>query len=200
MSIAAAFAADKETPFKAAPAASYEHHQTDSKVTIGIDPYITEEQQKIAFGKVRPTDYGVLPILVVIQNDSDQTIRLDRMKIDFIGPDRQRIESTPAREVRYVAPVRRPGVIPGPAGPVPGRMKKNPLDAWEIEGRAFAAQVLPPGQSASGFFYFQSECGAAKPGGESGKGWWCKPASLTVSGLYEARTGKELLYFEIPLQ
>ena len=38
-------------------------------------------------------------------------------------------------------------MIPGPTGGIKiGKGKKNPLDAWEIEGRAFSAQMLPPGQ------------------------------------------------------
>ncbi len=186
MSIAAAFAADKETPFKAAPAASYEHRQTNAQVTIGVDPYLSEEKQKTAFGKLRLTDWGVLPILVVIQNDSGKTIGLDRMRLQFVGPNRQVVDATPAREVKYVYGPRRPGVITGPKGPVPLKLKKNPLDVWEVEGRAFSAQMLPAGQSAYGFFYFQSSMHGN--------------ASVLVNGLYEAGSGKELLYFEIPLQ
>ena len=58
---------------------------------------------------------------------------------------------------------------------------------WEIEGRAFAAQMLPPGQIASGFFYFQTEHE--------------RPARLRhhlPERLTEAGTGKEIFYFEIP--
>jgi len=62
---------------------------------------------------------------------------------------------------------------------------KSPLDTWQIEGRAFAAQVLPPGQSASGFFYFQTG--------------YQRGASLYLSGLREADSGRELLYFEVPM-
>ena len=185
MSIAAAFAADKETPFKAAPAASYPHHQTIQQVTIGVDPYVSEDKLKAAFGKVRPTDYGILPVLVVIQNDGNQAIRLDRMKVEFSGPNRQSVEATPSRDVRYAKGPQRPPLIPGPTGPVAGRLKKNPLDAWEIDGRAFAAQMLPAGQTASGFFYFQA-------GLRDG-------CSILLSHLYEAASGKELLFFEIPL-
>ncbi len=185
MSIAAAFAADKETPFKAAPAGSYQHRQTNSGITGAVDPYLSAEKQKTAFGKLKLTDYDVLPILVVIQNDSGQTIGLDRMKVQFASGGKT-VDATPAREVKYLYGPRRPGVITGPKGPVPMRMKKNPLDVWEIEGRAFSAQMLPAGQPAYGFFYFQ----AAIRG----------DASVLVSGLYEARSGKELLYFEIPLR
>ena len=75
----------------------------------------------------------------------------------------------------------------GPTGtPKVIRNKKNPLDSWEIEGRAFAAKMIPPGQSASGFFYFQTD--------------YQKGARLYLTGLSEADTGTELFYYEIPMQ
>ncbi|MGA2268208.1 MAG: hypothetical protein ABSH44_07025 [Bryobacteraceae bacterium] len=186
MSIAAAFAADKDTAvFRPPPAAGLLHRQTNAQVTIGVDPYVAPDKVKTAFGKLDPYQYGILPVLVVIQNDSDKTIRLDRMTAEYVGPNRDRVEATPARDVRYLRGPNRPGVITGPGGKPKILSKKNPLDAWEIEGRAFAAQTLPAGQSASGFFYFQT-------GLQRG-------ATVYLSGLTEAATGKELFYFEIPL-
>jgi len=186
VSIAAAFAADKEAPFKAAPAASYPHHQTNDAITVAVDPYASGEKMKAAFGKVDPYQYGVLPVLVVIQNDGKEAIRLDRLKVEYIGPGHQRVEATPPKDVRYARGPQRPSVTPGPGGRVAIKSKKNPLDAWEIEGRAFAAQMLPAGQSASGFFYFETEL---QPG-----------ATVYLSGMREAGSGKELFYFETPLQ
>jgi hypothetical protein len=186
LSIAAAFAADKEQPFKAAPAASYPHHQTNDAITVAADPYVSGEKIKTAFGKVDPYQYGVLPVLVVIQNDGKEAIRLDRLQVAYVGPRNQRVDATPPKEVRYARGPQRPSVAPGPGGRVAIKSKKNPLDAWEIEGRAFAAQMLPPGQSASGFFYFQAEL---QPG-----------ATVYISGMREASSGKELFYFETPLQ
>src|SRR4051794_39367635 len=155
MSIAAAFAADK-TPFKAEPASSYAHKQTNDAITIAAEAYGGGEKMKAAFGKLDPNEYGVLPVLVVIQNDGKESIRLDRLKVEYVGPN-ARVEATPPREVKFARGVQRPSVYQGPAGRVAIRGKKNALDAWEIEGRAFAAQMLPPGQAASGFFYFQVE-------------------------------------------
>src|SRR5690349_4255661 len=158
MSIAAAVAADKESGFKAAPAASYQHHQTQGAVTIGVDPYAFGDKIKAAFGKVNPYEYGVLPVLVVIQNDGKETVRLDHMKVEYAGPESHKVEATPANEVRFAKAPERPRTISGPPGrgPLPLPSKKNPLTAWEIEGRAFTAAMLPAGQSASGFFYFQT--------------------------------------------
>jgi hypothetical protein len=186
MSIAAAFAADKEAPFKAAPAASYAHRQTNADITIGVDPYASGEKIKAAFGKLDPYQQGVLPVLVVIQNDGKDTLRLDRLKVEYVGPSGTRVIATPPKDVRYTRGPDRPSAVPGPLGNIKVHSKKNPLDAWEIEGRGFAAQMLPAGQTASGFFYFQT-------GLETG-------ATIYISGLSEAKSGKELFYFEVPLQ
>src|ERR1022692_585313 len=187
LSICAGVAADKETPFKAAPAASYANHQSNAQITIGVDPYVALDKVQLAFGKLQPNQYGILPVLVVIQNDSGKAIGLERLKAEYAGPNHERIEATPARDVRYLKPPQRPSAIDGPAGRVKVlKSKKNPLDEWEIEGRALAARMLPPGQSASGFFYFQT---ALQRG-----------ATIYLNGLYEAASGKEIFYFELPLQ
>jgi hypothetical protein len=186
MSIAAAFAADKDTAtFRPPPATGLDHHQTNAQITIGVDAYVSPDKVKNAFGKLDPYQYGILPVLVVIQNDSDKAIRLDRLRAEYVGPNRDRVDATPAKDVRYLRGPERPGVITGPGGKPKILSKKNPLNEWEIEGRAFAAQMLPAGQSASGFFYFRT-------GVQRG-------ATIYLNGLTEAATGKELFYFEIPL-
>ena len=185
MSIAAAFAADKDTAtFRPPPAAGLEHRQTNSQITIGVDAYVSPDKVKTAFGKLDPYQYGILPVLVVIQNDSGKAIRLDKLTAEYVGPNRDRVDATPAKDVKYLRAPNRPSVIPGPIGKISSR--KNPLDAWEIEGRALAAEMLPAGQSASGFLYFET-------GLQRG-------ATIYLNGLTEAASGKELFYFEIPLQ
>ena len=182
-----AWPASKDQPkFMPGPAASYESHQTSEKVTIGVAAYVSDEETRPVFGKHNPYTYGVMPVLVVIQNDGPKTIRVDPLELVLVSPSRDRVDATPAKDVRFLAGPSKPGVVPNPlpTGPRIGG-RKNPLDTWEIEGRAFAAKVLPPGQSASGFVYFQS-------GFQRG-------SSLYLSGLREADSGKDLLYFEIPL-
>ena len=183
MSIAAAFAADKPALFKAPPAAELAQHQTNGKVTVGAKPFETADEAHTAFGKLDPNTFGILPVLVVIQNDSAESIRLDQMKVEY-NSKTQKMEPIPAKDVRYVKGGKRPTVVSIP-GKAKGINKKNPLDAFEIEGRAFAAQMLAPGQSASGFFYFDTHL-------EVG-------ATIYLTGLYEPRTNKDLLFFEMPL-
>lgn len=175
-----------DSKFSVGPAASYPSKQTSDNITIAAVPYDTEDLARAAFGKTNPNQFGVLPVLVIIQNDTQQAIRMDNIKAEYLGVDGSRIESTPAMDVKFVGPgPKRPQ--PNMGGPIPpGLIKhKKPLAAWEIEGRAFAVRMLPPHESASGFFYFQTR---AMPG-----------SKLYLTGLHEALSGKEILYFEIPL-
>ena len=189
LSIAAAQGDDKDKPkFSPGPIADYPNRQTIGKVMVAARAYTTDEQVKPAFGKLNPYQHGVLPVLVLIENGTGQTLSLDRMKVELIASDRRRFEATPANEVRFISGPNRPGT--GVPGPIPGgkprfSKKKNPLDAWEIEGRAFAARMLPNGETASGFFYFQAP---------SRNG-----SVLYLTGIRESASGKELFYFEVPL-
>jgi len=177
-------AVDKDHPaFHPPPAKELPHHQTNGQVTIGVDTYTAGERMKAAFGKVNPYQYGILPVLIAIQNDSGQSIKMDGMKAEFEGPHGDRVESTPAKDVRFTQGGGRPRP---PIGVIPEHVKKSPLDIWEIEGRAFAAEMIPPGNSAYGFVYFQTAL--------------LKGSTIYLSGMTEAATGKELLFFEIPLQ
>jgi hypothetical protein len=185
MSIAAAFAADKEQAFHAPAAANMAHRQTINQVTVGVETYVAGDKVRAAFGKLTPYDYGVLPVLVVIQNDSRESIRLDQMNAEYVGPRGSRVTATPAGDVRFAKAPHRPDLGAAPPMPIPIK-KKNPLGEWEIEGRALAAQMVAPGQTASGFLYFQTQL-------QNG-------ATIYLSGLTEARSGKELFYFEIPVE
>ncbi len=181
------FAADRPT-FQSKPVTEYPHRQSSEKVTIAAQPFITDDAAKEPFGKLNPWRYGVLPILVVIQNDGPDTLRVDRMKVSYVLPDNSRVEAIPAGDVKYLQGAKQPKPIGTPSIPGVhlGGSKKSPLNEWEIEGRAFSAKVIPPGQSASGFIYFQADVSS-------------EASSVYISGLTNAVSGKELYYFEIPL-
>jgi hypothetical protein len=106
------------------------------------------------------------------------------MKVEYHDKDRDKIDPIPPAEVPFLEAPRRP-TFGGPQIPGLGRKKKNPLAGPEIEIRAFSAKMLPPGESAHGFFYFRT-------GHRSG-------STLYISGLQEASTGKDLFFYEIPL-
>jgi hypothetical protein len=124
----------------------------------------------------------------VIHNGTGKSLNLEQIRTEYVGPNNSRIEATPVADVPYIQGAPRPkydasGPIPG-SGPRVSR-KKNPLKAEQIEVRSFQAKMLPPGEEASGFFYFQT-------GFQSN-------SQLYVTGLREAGSGKEIFYVEVPL-
>jgi hypothetical protein len=182
----AAHGADKDKRFRVNPAASYPNKQTGAGLTIAAVPFTTGEQAKSAFGKVNPYEHGVLPILLVMQNDSDKVLRLSGMSVHLVGPDRSKVEAVPAGEVQYLEGPQRPNFGGSPVpNPFP-RKKRSKLAAPEIEGLGFHAKMLPAGESAHGFVYFQAGLR--------------KGSILYISGIAEAASGKELLYFEVPVE
>ncbi len=183
-------AGNDDEVFRPGEATGLPNHQTISKLTIGVDAFSTPEDTRPAFGKKDPNDYGVLPVLVVMRNDSDQALRLDQLRVEYIRPDRRRLEAIPADQVQYLHGVERPDIsgrsIPSPIPKIGKKRDKNPLASFEIKSRGFAAKMLPPSDSASGFFYFNTA---------SHRG-----AILYITGIHEAATGQELFFFEIPVE
>lgn len=180
---------DKDNRFVPGKAASHPGHQTSEKITIAAIPYITEAQAKSAFGKVNPYKEGVLPILLVIDNNTGRALRVADLVVKFVDASGRNVEPTPAKDVPYLEGAERPrmpGTTPRPIpNPLPRKPKKKALDTWEIDGRAFSHKMVPPGDTVHGFFYFQARYGEG--------------STLFVNGIRDAGSGKEFFYFEIPL-
>jgi hypothetical protein len=171
--------------FSPGPASSYPAKQTNDHVTVAAVAYDTEDLAHSAFGKLNPNQYGVLPVMVIIQNDTDQVLKLEHLMTEYTGAEGRHLEATPADEVQTLGGTERPNVPT--ASPIPiHRKHKNPLDVWEIDGRSFSAKLLPPHEAAHGFFYFQT---THRPG-----------SKFYLSGIKVAATGQDVFYFEIPLE
>jgi hypothetical protein len=180
----AGYGIDKDkVKFAPGPASSYADKQTISGVTIGVEAFTTEEQAQKAFGKVNPYQKGVLPVLVVIHNDTQQAIKLDGADFQYVTPNKDHLDPTPAKELPYIHGPKRPNF--SGQWPIPLPSKKNPLADPVFDERAFVAKMIPPGDSAYGFFYYQT-------GHRRG-------SQLYIRGLREAQTGNELFFFEIPM-
>lgn len=96
MAAAVSRADDKKADGKFAPGpvSSYPARQTNDNVTVAAAAYDTEELAHSAFGKLDPNQYGILPVLVIIQNDTDQALRLDHLEAEYTGVDGRHVEAT----------------------------------------------------------------------------------------------------------
>jgi hypothetical protein len=185
LSIATAAASDKDKPrFAPGPASSYASHQSLDKITIAAVPYVTDAETAAAFGKLNPNKYGVLPVLVILENETGKALRLD-LRAEFVSADGKHVIAVPPDDVQRQSAVTKAPRIGGSPLPFPTKVKKGPLNVWEIEGRAFAAKMLPVGERVFGFFYFNAE---QEPG-----------SRIYLTGIRDASTGQDYFYYELPL-
>jgi hypothetical protein len=185
IALTAMAAGGSAVPFHAGPASEYAHQSSD-QVTIGAKSLSTGDQVADVFGKkVDLLKYGVLPVLVVIENKRQKTLDLRDVEVNLVSADGRHVSSVNPEDVPFLGTAgHHPHKSPVPL-PIPLPGKRNPLNSPEIVTRAFSAKVLPPGHSVSGFFYFE-----AKP--EPGD-------SLYLNGLRDTPSGREILYFEFPI-
>lgn len=173
-------------PFHAGRAADYAH-QTSEKVTVGAKPFDTDQLVVSAFGKkLNLLQYGILPVLVVVENGRTGTLDLANVQVTLVSSDGRHAEAVPPDDLYSLGTPHgsRSGASQVPL-PLPLPKKKNPLSSPALSERSFAAKTLSPGESASGFFYFEAK---SEPGDK-----------VYLSGLQDQPSHKELLYFEFPM-
>jgi hypothetical protein len=177
-------------PPPAAQAGSYPLHEThkDEKVTVAVDPCDTPE--KAGVFKVNYKGYGFYPVRLIISNDSDQTLMLQDMKIEYITARRDRLQPATDADLyrRLVKPNKASHPGPGPRLPFPTG-KKEPLSKEvreEYESAQFLTVPVTPHSTHSGYLFFDIMDITPEPG-----------AHLQISGIKAG--SQELFYFDIPM-
>ncbi len=177
------------------PATTYpaRDQHTDESVTVAVDPYDMPEKAAIF-----TTDYAnadMLPIFVIVTNDSDETITLNALKAEFITSNRTKLAPATQDDLyrrlsRPKGPGRRlpiPLPIPLPSSHPKGAVTAKALD--EMQRAQFFAHAVEPHSTQSGFLFFDiSGIDTPLPG-----------AHFFLTGLRNAK-GDDLYYFEIALE
>jgi hypothetical protein len=162
----------------------------DEKVAVAAEPYDTKEKESLF--KVDYLSHGVMPIRLIVTNNSDHPISLRDARILFQTAAGDRIPAAEPEDVeRLMTQKERQGSkIPMP-GPIPPIKLKPKASNKEIEADfdtfEYQALVVEPHSTRAGFlFYDVSELDHPLKG-----------AKLHLHKLRDA-DGKELFYFEIP--
>jgi hypothetical protein len=179
-------------PPPAGAAASYPLHEAhdDEKVTIAIDPFTTPD--KAAVFKTHYSDYGFLPIRIIIANDGDKPLMLDTIRIELVTGSKEKIRIATRDDVfRRIA---QPGKITSKSKiqlPIPVPHDNKPISKVardEIDAAMFTPFPVTPHSNHNGFVFFDV-AGITDP--EAG-------AHVQISGIKSG--SQELFYFDIPLQ
>ena len=156
-------------------------------MTVGVDPYDTAEKANVFTIRFRENE--LLPVFVVITNDSDQPVQLSDMKAELVTAGSTKL--TPASEddiFRRIAHPRPSGTrypVPFPRKPK-GGMDSKARD--EVDIALFRARAVEPRSTQAGFMFFDVE-DISNP---------LRGASFYLTGVRDS-SGHDLMYFEIPL-
>lgn len=184
------FAGKEFTMPKTQPAAAYPAHDyhSNEKVTVGLDPYNTPDKTKIFVVNYRELD--LLPVLMVITNDSDSPVSLTDIKAQLVTGDGTKL--SPATEDDVYRRVSHPNAsgarvpLPFPTSRVKGGV--NTKEWSEITNAQFKAKAVEPRGSQAGFLFFDVS-DVQNP---------LKGATFYLTRVHDA-SGNDLMYFEVPL-
>jgi hypothetical protein len=178
-------------PPPVAHASTYALHEAhnDEKVTIAADP--VDAQKMSGVFKENYWERGLFPVRLLISNDSDQTLMLQDLKIEYITARRDKLQPASSDDIyrKFVRPNRADKSHPGMHLPFPVGKKKEAISKdtrEEYESAQFAAVPVTPHSTHAGYLFFDMEGDPPEPG-----------AHLYISGI-KAGT-KELFYFDIPM-
>jgi hypothetical protein len=164
-------------------------HSTE-KVTAAIDLYNTAPKDQIF--STPYSQYGILPVLLIITNDGDQPINLSNMRAELVTTGKAKLEALETDDVfRRVSRVNGSSTEPARIGPIPlsgNKNKKAQKQYDEITAARFAAEAVEPHANRSGFLFFDV-LGVNQP---------TAGAHIYLTGVRDAG-GNELLYFDIPV-
>ncbi len=174
----------------AQPAKTYPAHDEhpNEAVTLAIDPYDMADKANIF--SVHYSDFGLMPMFVVITNDGDQPVALADMKAELVTVNRTKIPR--ALEEDIYRRISRPPASISP-NPLPwpkkakGSMSKDAMD--EVQNAQFAAKAVEPHGTQSGFMFFDVSDITAPLAG----------AHFFLTGVRDAK-GNELMYFDVALE
>jgi len=162
------------------------------KVTIAVDPY--DMPDKASIFVVKYAEHDLLPLFVVISNDSDQPISLMNMKAQMRFRDRSK--GVPASQddiLRRITNIKQHGGELPKSYPLPlpkkpkGGIPKGALD--ELDQALFKAKAVEPHGTQAGFMFFDVTDLENPLAG----------ATLYITGVRD-NGGNELMYFEVPME
>lgn len=163
----------------------------DEHVAIAIEPYDTKE--KAALFRVDYISHGVMPVRLIVTNNSDKPISLRDARILFVTSLGDRIQAADPEDVeRLMTMKEKQGTKIPIAGPITIHRKPKASDKdieADFDAFEFAALVVEPHTTRAGFLFYDVS-GLTHP---------LQGALLNLHTIKDA-DGKELFYFEIPFE
>ena len=197
--LAAVLSAPAEKPRKPVPpqpADAYPLHQSIDRVTIAAEPGDVKEARPNT--RLDYYSHGLLPIRVIVTNDSDAAISLDDARIHFISAANDNIPAATQDEIdrrmftiKSATGSKVPLPLPIPVPITTGRKNVDKNITLDDNDFGFQTTTLQPHTTAAGYLYYDIN-GLDPPA--------LAHATLELRKVRFANGGKYLDSFEIPLR
>ena len=182
-------ASEKKAP-PVRPASEYAAYEThpDERVTVAADP--CEEPKLCNFFRLPYIQHGLLPVRVVITNDSDHALSLDDVRMQFISANNDKIPAATEDDIN-----RRLFTIKGAEGtkiPIIPITIHHPVDkkiTQDDDDFGFKSTTVEPHSTLAGYLFYDIK-GLDDPA--------LKGAELYVKMIHTKDGSQQLFAFSIP--
>jgi hypothetical protein len=154
LSALASHAEKARKPTPPQPAETYDMHQTINRVTIAAEPGDTKETRPNT--RLDYFAHGLLPIRVIVTNDTESPLTLDEARIHFISANNDNIPAATPEEIqrRMVTLKSATGTkVPLPL-PVPIPITVGKKNTDDDNDFGFQTTTVQPHATVAGYLYY----------------------------------------------
>lgn len=180
----------EKTIAPAQAATGYPAHVTEDGITIAVDPYDRWPKEDVF--RVDYLQYDMLPLRIIITNNTDHPISLSDARILLFPGDGEKINAAEPEDVerRVSSAARRGTTIP--IGPLKihheGKTPDKKIEA-DFSEHEYAALAVEPHTTRAGFLFYDVQGLGQHP---------LRGAKLVFREVRDS-SGKQLFAFEVPL-
>jgi hypothetical protein len=167
-------------------------------MSVSVDPITDESRAKDTFGKANPLPAGILPVEVILRNETPHPIHINLTTVELevhIHDERQ--------DVDWLTPVEVANAIAHPDGPPPPKQRRVPVIGVPLPGNdkkveklaailrplMLDSDIIPPLATIHGFLYFNLSHELNQ----------VPSSSLYMPDVVFLPSNDPLIFFEIPL-
>lgn len=180
----------KILPLEPKPAAEYEAHTDFQNIVIGAQAALSQEAVLSLFDSKKVFEKGVLPVVVVIENNNDFPIRVNDRSIFLILNDGTNLRSIPFGEAFLQAVLKKDlSHYSTEERIMITELARRHREMYEdFQHKSFGEKIIAPHDSDYGVVFFY------RPSPEEREGWM-----LYLPEIEDMTTASELMFFEFAL-
>ncbi len=169
-------------------AADYPAHQDFQNVVIGARCFATDEEIREVFDTKKLFEKGIMPVLVVIENNNEFALRVDARDIFLVDAGGETVSPLSPTDVLLAITLKKPITSYSTQREILLRRSVQPKMMSDFQRKVFGEKLIPPRESDFGIVFFP----LPEDGDLSG-------LRLYLPEVENLTEGEDLMFFEFEL-